>query len=224
MILYHTGLQGLRPGGRRAGGDRAHGSGAPETPAESPPPGLEASLLQAAPEIVYMRCVVYCLFRLFACLYTIMYVLFKQRPTRQWHRGEGVLEPSGSVLCCENTRVLTCRGVLRTHCPSFVALRGFADLARPRPRAPCGQLRTFKTCVPKISGSRFEVYDCFALATMPLGTACRFQIRPGSRSRWKLPETSPGNRPQHEMSRRAWLHGRPCAPCLPSHILPSVVK
>ena len=26
----------------------------------------------------------------------------KERPTRQRHRGKGVLEPSGSVLCCNN--------------------------------------------------------------------------------------------------------------------------
>ena len=26
----------------------------------------------------------------------------EQRPTRQWHRGKGVLEPSGSVLRCKN--------------------------------------------------------------------------------------------------------------------------
>ena len=26
----------------------------------------------------------------------------KKRTTRQWHRGKGVLEPSGCVLCCKN--------------------------------------------------------------------------------------------------------------------------
>ena len=26
----------------------------------------------------------------------------KQRPKRQWHRGKGVLEPSGSVVCSNN--------------------------------------------------------------------------------------------------------------------------
>ena len=61
-----------------------------------------------------------------------------QRGNGIW--GKRVLEPNqGSQNRAEQrkTRVLICRGVLRTHCPPFVALRGFAEcgarsLARKR--------------------------------------------------------------------------------------------
>ena len=69
--------------------------------------------------------------------------IYKQRPTRQWHRGrrKGVLERNqGSQNHAEQrkTRALICRGVLRTHCPSFVALQGLAEFQETptRPREP----------------------------------------------------------------------------------------
>ena len=54
----------------------------------------------------------------------------KQRPTRPWHRGKGVLERNQSSQNRaeqRKARALICRGVLRTHCPSFAALRGFPE-------------------------------------------------------------------------------------------------
>ena len=75
-------------------------------------------------------------------------------PTRQWHRGKGVLERNqGSWNHAEQrkTRVLICRGVLRTHCPSFVALRGFAersiwtrDASKSDGDCPCADQRARK--------------------------------------------------------------------------------
>ena len=50
----------------------------------------------------------------------------ERRPARRWHGGAEVLERNrGSWNHAEQrrTRALICRRVLRTHCPSFVALR-----------------------------------------------------------------------------------------------------
>ena len=48
---------------------------------------------------------------------TITNCLYKQRPTRQWQRGKGVLESSGSVLFRKNKGSNTQRGVVEPVVP-----------------------------------------------------------------------------------------------------------
>ena len=79
-------------------------------------------------------CVLFCMFFLFIVLYYFVFLSFSfvsnaQRGNGIWEKGlraePGFLEPCRA----EKNKGSTMRwGVLRTHCPSFVALRGFTDL------------------------------------------------------------------------------------------------
>ena len=57
-----------------------------------------------------------------------------------------------------------------------------------------------ENCVLQVSGSRFEFSDYFMIATVPLGTTCRFKIHPGSRL--AFPESYVGHRPYKLIARQ----------------------
>ena len=75
---------------------------------------------------------------MYVCMYVCMYIYIyiyiyahtcasvcKQRQTRRFGIGGKGSYNQVVVLYVAKTRVLVCRGVLRTHCPSFVALRSY---------------------------------------------------------------------------------------------------
>ena len=91
----------------------------------------------------------------------------RTRKERRSRRGEGKdaehLPRPQSPPEQRKTRALIRRGVLRTHCPSFVALRGFADSLMPirSPSLRCVRASPSAPVVPS-SGQEPVRYQCDA--------------------------------------------------------------
>ena len=103
----------------------------------------------------------------------VIIIIIKQRPTRQWHRGEGVLERNQGFL--EPCRAETNKGsnvagggFLEPIAPSFVALRGLPILPvclRDVPLLQARQMGRGRGSSRCVVDSMYNMYICMCICT-----------------------------------------------------------